>query len=400
MNGWLTCTPRDFVGHEGFFSRDTGLLCRGFQSAGSNCRVVMTGIARSDDLPDVVRAPIQDLEKPEWWRRQEAEGVVLYAWGRPRYLGVARAIRRAGIFLVLNQDSAGLVSPLAYPREWLSGQFLGSGAGKDFSALATFAWRAVRGLSAGLLLTDPLRALHLRQGDIIGAVSPVAADRYRRLCRIYGGERLAEKVRLIPHPVSTDFHFGVGEPAKDDLVISVGRWDDENQKRPGVLATAITTAMRERKDTRFEIFGPLGQTLPAWHAALAPDDRARVRLAGPSAPRSLAAAMRRARVFLSSSAYEGGQIAAMEALCSGCGFVGCAGAPLACNHWFAEAHPEALAAHPDALAECLLKELAAWDQGQRDPVATSRTWGERVYAPAVARSILNLAKEFQSHDPS
>jgi glycosyltransferase involved in cell wall biosynthesis len=202
---------------------------------------------------------------------------------------------------------------------------------------------------------------------------------------------------MVPHPVSTLYCFTGNDRMKSEKVVAVGRWDDERQKRPRLLADTIERVLRERAGAEFEIYGSPGHYLPLWHNRLAPQERARVRLAGIQSPDTLAGALRGAMVFLSSSAYEGGQIAAMEALCSGCGFVGCSGPMLACNQWFAGEGFGTLATKATMLADALLEELKAWDEGRRSPGEIARRWGERVHAPNVARLILQLAGEWKDH---
>ena len=201
----FTCTPVDFDGSPAFFARDSGLLCRGFQAIGIESRAVMPGERRPEDEPDLIRTAYQNLESAEWWRSQHINLVVLYAWGRPRYRRVARAIHDAGVFLVLNQDNGGLISPLAAPGDWFREQYLLSGQGRGPGAWLQFLRLVARGLSAGLLLTDPLRASHLRNGDVIACVSPKAAASYQKICRIYGGRALAGRVMVLPHAVESRF---------------------------------------------------------------------------------------------------------------------------------------------------------------------------------------------------
>ena len=69
----------------------------------------------------------------------------------------------------------------------------------------------LRGLIVGVILTDPLRAWHLKQGDVIACVSPKAAEHYRKLCRIYGGAELADRVAVVPHAVESRFRFPADE---------------------------------------------------------------------------------------------------------------------------------------------------------------------------------------------
>jgi len=106
-----TCTPVDFDADTHFFGRDSGLMCRGFQAAGHDCVVIMPGKPTTNDAPDLVRTTRENLENPAWWKSLEIEAVLLYAWGDPRHLQIAKAIRKAGIFLVQNLDSSGIDSP-------------------------------------------------------------------------------------------------------------------------------------------------------------------------------------------------------------------------------------------------------------------------------------------------
>ena len=128
---WFTCTPVAFGGGADFFARDSGLLCRGFQSLGIESRAVMPGERKPEDEADLIRTDYANLESADWWRAQHLDGVVLYAWGRPKFRKVAAAIHAAGIFLVLNQDNGGLVSPLAGFRDWLEEQWILAGQGRD-----------------------------------------------------------------------------------------------------------------------------------------------------------------------------------------------------------------------------------------------------------------------------
>lgn len=99
---WYTCTPVAFGGGPDFFARDSGLLCRGFQQIGIESCAVMPGPKVPEDEPDLLRTDYANLESAVWWRGHQLDGVVLYAWGSPRYRFVAKAIHEAGIFLVLN----------------------------------------------------------------------------------------------------------------------------------------------------------------------------------------------------------------------------------------------------------------------------------------------------------
>ena len=279
---WYTCTPVEFGGGPDFFARDSGLLSRGLQAIGVESRAVMPGVEKPEDEADLIRTDYRNLESAEWWKSHELDGVVLYAWGRPRFRKVARAIREAGIFLVLNQDNSGLVSPLVGLRSWMAEQKLLAGVGRVAGGWRRFAMLAARGLSVGLAMVDPLRAVHLRNGDVIACVSPSAVDHYRKLCRIYGGRGLEEKVRLVPHPVNPRFRY-CGE-VKQRRVVTIGRWDDVVQKRPELMMEVFAKLLARDPQVEVEVIGNRTSELDQWHAGLTETVRNRIRLRGVMEP--------------------------------------------------------------------------------------------------------------------
>ncbi len=383
---WFTCTPVAFGGGPDFFARDSGLLCRGFQAAGCDARAVMPGERMAEDEADLIRTEYANLESAEWWKSLQLDGVVLYAWGSPKYGKVAKAIRDAGVFLVLNQDNGGLISPLAGFAGWLEEQRILSG--NVFSYLKN----VTRGLTTGLLVTDPLRARHLRQGDVIACVSPAAAAHYRKLCGIYGGSELAGRVRVIPHPVETLFHASSLEMRKLRKIACVGRWQDQIQKRPGLMGEVLGKLLESDTVVVIDIAGEPDEALPEWHRSLRPDFQSRVNLHGRIDRGQLAAILGDARIFYSPSAYESFGIAAGEALCSGCSVVAGRSVSMASFEWFVSENSGTLAGTDDAEGHfaALTEELENWDRGRRNSLSISNTWCSRLHADRIAARVLEM----------
>lgn len=388
----FTCTPVDFGGGADFFARDSGLLCRGFQSVGVESRALMPGEREPEDEEDLIRSDYCNLESADWWRDMHVDGVILYAWGRPKFRKVAAAIRDAGIFLVLNQDNGGLVSPLAGARGWLEEQWIMSGLGRGIKHWLGFLKIAARGLTAGLLITDPLRAAHLRHGDVIACVSPKAAEHYRRLCQIYGGGSLASRVTVIPHAVETRFRYhGRGKLRQ---VACIGRWSDAVQKRPGFLMDVVTRLLAADPTVRVVIAGAPTLKMQDWHTGLADSARQRVSLPGIVGRTELAGILECSQVFYSPSAYESFGIAAAEALCSGCSIVAGKSVSMASFEWFVSENSGTLSdddtvqGHVDAINA----ELSAWENGDRDASMISVRWSEQLHADKVAERILRLIR--------
>jgi glycosyltransferase involved in cell wall biosynthesis len=389
----FTCTPVAFGGGPDFFARDSGLLCRGFQAIGIESRAVMPGERKPEDEADLIRTDYRNLESAAWWRAQALDGVVLYAWGRPKFRKVAAAIHEAGIFLVLNQDNGGLVSPLAGFRDWLEEQWILAGQGRGPGAWLGFLILTLRGLSAGLVLTDPLRAAHLKQGDVIACVSPKAAEHYRKLCRIYGGADLAGRVRVVPHAVEPRFRFS-GAP-KRRQVACVGRWQDVVQKRPWLLMEVIGSLLAADDDVSVVVAGTITPELDSWHRSLAENQRMRVQLRGRVGRDELAEILAESQVFYSPSAFESFGIAAAEALCSGCSVVAGRSISMSSFKWFVSEHSGGLAAKDDVDGHVLAvaQELDQWAAGERNPERIAAIWCERLHADKVAESVIRCFRE-------
>ena len=390
---WFTCTPVAFGGGPDFFARDSGLLSRGFQALGIESRAVMPGEPQQGDEPDLIRTNYENLESPEWWKAHQLEGVVLYAWGRPKFRKVARAIREAGVFLVLNQDNGGLVSPLAGPGGWWREQWILAGAGRGPGSWFRFGKLVGHGLTAGLLATDPLRARHLKHGHVVACVSPVAAGHYRRLCRIYGGRDLADRVMVIPHAVEPHFRFS-GE-AKQRRVVCVGRWDDPVQKRAWLMMKVFARLLRLDFEVTVAIAGQTTPELDHWRNALPGPQRERVRLLGKLDRAELAETLIHSRVFYSPSAFESFGIAAAEALCSGCSVVAERSVSMSAFEWFVSENSGTLSdsKNPAAHALAIEEELKRWEAGERDAHGISEHWSTRLHALEVAAAILRLREQ-------
>jgi glycosyltransferase involved in cell wall biosynthesis len=389
----FTCTPVAFGGGPDFFARDSGLLCRGFQAMGIESRAVMPGPTKPEDEADLIRTEFSNLESAEWWRAQELNGVVLYAWGRPRFRKVARAIHDAGIFLVLNQDNGGLVSPLAGVRDWFAEQWILAGQGRGLGAWWRFFQLSLRGLSVGLLLTDPLRASHLKYSDVIACVSPKAAVHYKRLCRIYGGADLEERIRVIPHAVESRFRFDGG--IKRRQIVCVGRWHDIVQKRPWLLIEVIGSLLLKDQELVVVIVGSPAPSLVDWHDDLPKQQRERVQIQGSLDRGELAEVLAESQVFYSPSAFESFGIAAAEALCSGCSVVAERSVSMASFEWFVSENSGTLTEdnHPQSHVFAIDAELTAWANGERDPLRIAAIWGERLHADAVAARVVKMVRE-------
>lgn len=393
---WFTCTPVRFPGNQGFFERDSGLLCKGFQAIGIPSKAIMPGPPMEGDCTDdLIRTEYHNLEDPAWWRAQKGEGVVFYAWGAARYFPVARAIRQAGYKLVSHIDSSGTFGIAAGPMEyWRANWRIQNALGITPSSLAVFLAKFFSSFTWSWVKHDWGRARHLRQADLIGAVSPLAVDRIRRACQMYGGPELASRVRLIPHPVG--LHMSYSGEAKSPRVIAVGRWlpEDWRQKNPALLLEVLTRLLAARSDLECVVVGRMQEALRAKFLEAAGENCSRLRLLGYVPNRDLSAWLQSSQVALCTSTHESFHIASAEALCCGCSVVAPDFGELPSLQWFAgESCGQLGAPSAHAIAQAVLDELILWQNHRRNAKRIADIWGSRLHADQVARLILQISSQ-------
>lgn len=383
-----TCTPVDFAATEHFFGRDSGLLCRGIQAAGVDCNCIMPGRPSPDEAPDMIRTSPVNLVDPEWWKGQALDFVVLYAWGDPKYEEVALAIRRAGIFLIQNLDTAGVESPYAdFQRWWTCYRDLIRGP-LPLLQKARLAARLCRDFIPALYEKRRLRMMD--QSDLIAAVSPQAAASLRSFALALGAPSVAEKLIVIPHPVPS--FMGPAGSDKEPEVLCVGRWlpEDTHQKDPKMMLAVLNDFLSRTPAWCARVVGRGSTALAAGTAAWPESVSSRIYFVDAVPREELLSYYQRASILLCASRFESFHISSAEAVACGCSIVVADHPLLSSTTWFTSKASGTLAATRDlsCLGEALAREAAAWTTGSRNPVTISSEWREELLAPAVAAKVI------------
>jgi glycosyltransferase involved in cell wall biosynthesis len=392
---WYTCTPVRFTGDHTFFARDSGLLCKGFQEIGIECKAIMPGPAMDiDQTADLIRTDYANLEDPEWWASLEADGVVFYGWGSGKYVKIARAIKQAGLIFVTHMDTAGMLGILNGPKEYAGTLWRVSHgeANNSLSGACRFLLRSLYGSTIGLIRNDISRARHLKEADLIGAITPIAVERIRKVCKIYGGQALANRVQLLPHPNASYMRYDANIP-KERLIVAVGRWDDAKVKGTSLLMSTSQIASENDPALHIEIYGQPTESMTQWHNILPDNLRSRIHIKGVVPNTEITQGLQRARVSICTSLREGYHTVSAEAHCCGCSVVGPDVPEIPSMKWFA-LEPYGSMAKRDAasLAKAIGEEMTAWDEGRRDPNEISQHWSKQLHSPRVSEHILAITK--------
>jgi hypothetical protein len=385
-----TCTPIDFPGDEGFFARDSGLLCRGLQKIGIESKAVMPGNLRENDCHDLIRTPYSSLKCTNWWKSQKIDAVVFYSWGAPKFWGIARAIKKAHIKLLINLDSGGYYSILQNPLFLTRFFFLQEINKYNFlqgGGLAIF--RVLRDLF--LPYHELFRLFHMHQADYLLAVSPLALDRVKRFLSIFCQHNSAQRLRFIPHPVS-DSALYRGKP-KQNIVVALGRWTATDwQKNPELHILVLSLFLEKHIDFKAVIIGSFDPAFETLLALLRPDIRSRLVLTGRLSNEQALKFLDEAKISVALTRHESFHIATGEALCCGCSIVAYPSLMLPSMQYFMENGDGTLAKsyNPSDILHALDVEADLWHSGRRDPFLISAFWQKRLHASNVALAVAAL----------
>lgn len=385
-----TCTPVDFPSDPHFWGRDTGLLCRSLQSEGVDCACIMPGQVPGIDAGGALRASMQSLESPDWWRIQGLDFVVLYAWGDPRYLVIARAIRAAGIMLIQNLDSAGIETPYADVSRWwtcLRDMIRGP---QPVSAKLRLLARMARDLFPRIYETK--RLAMMEESDVLAVVSPAAGESIRSYVSALRSGHLASRIQVIPHAVPDFMHYDGRMKSKS--MIAVGRWNKEDwhQKNPQLTLEVARAFCLTHPDWTFEIIGRGADRL----SGMFPDGVEPPNLTfTPQLERNaLRECYLNAFAILCTSRFESYHIASAEAACCGCRVIVPHHPLLASTAWFTDNGSGTIATshRPVDLLAALDREVSHFEMDALTRAQRAERWESMLTGPAVAKTILDLVE--------
>jgi glycosyltransferase involved in cell wall biosynthesis len=384
-----TCTPVAFRGDHTFLARESGLLSRGFRSIGIDSQAVMPLPAQEGDEVGLIRASLQQLQDPFWWRRQSLNAVVFYSWAAPKYTSVAEAIIRGGAKLFVYLDTSGFWHHRSDGAAWFR-------AYRNFNirtyGLLNGSARMLLGTlrhSIPAILVKP-RLEHMALADVIGSGSPGALARTINYAKAFGFDHIVDRMVLSPPPIPVHFRYE-GEQKKK-RVICVARWlkPDWAQKNPAKLLASLALFLSRRSDYEAVVVGRGANDLrqAKFYPAALNDLRIRFINAVPNA--ELTTLYKESRISFCSSYHESFHLASFEAACCGCSIVALDSPDVPALQWLAKtdgslAHRETA----DAFAEALCSEAQCWDQGKRDPHEISNRWTNELWSTQAAQRIIN-----------
>lgn len=364
-----TCTPISFEADDWFFIRDTGLISRELQQLGYESKCILPLPYHQLDHRDcIIRASMDELHSSTWWQSLNLDIVILYSWGSPHYIRVARAIKEAGINFSIHLDMAA-----------------------DFEAHWDRKVPLIRRIDLFFrrIGINLIRAKHLRYANVI-TCTETAKNCLEK--RIFYGQDISSRMHIMPSPIAS--HFRYDGSKKEDIIIANARWENKG-KREDYLIGCCDILIKEHKNLGIFIIGSHTQALKQWHDALPTNDKSRVKLLGFIDNKKLPEYYQKAIISLCLSEAEGTHLASAEALCCGASIVTSCRPELAVIHDYTRHQSGCISQEdsPESIAAAISDELKRWQQGQRSAQQISDQWLDSFNCHEALPKLLNLLAE-------
>ena len=306
---------------------------------------------------------------------------IVYTWISPKYNELIELLKGMGAKVIVKADSDGRIGLSVKPKPHFHVlRFL----------VAPPRWKVpLRFFYPAQRKHDWLKVKQMRDIDALVVESPGAASNICAFLVRMGCADFIPKVFVIPNPVTPDI-IETPLPKKENLVVAVGRWDDWVQKNPELLLRTLRRCLPEMQGWRAVIIGGGKEKLERW----IPRELAqKITFTGLIPHENMKDYLGRAKIFLSSSRFEGFSIAASEALALGCTLVG---TPLESFSYLVRGGwSRSLATSFDAasLSGALLYEYEAWNRNLRNPEEIAAFWRERLKRERVGMEYLQVVQE-------
>ncbi len=244
----------------------------------------------------------------------DCEFIIFYSWLSPIYNKIFINLNKMGKKIVIKADRRGNVGIIRQPREKLSL------ITRRFVSSPKYAFKQ----SLKTVVGFKYEAMMIKQIELSNALAietPDAAEALNFFLIQKGKKELIRKIRVVPDPVTPDF-INTRLLEKENIVISVGRWNDKIPKNPKGLVKTLSKFLDFKKNWRTIIIGP-GENIIKKYIENVPNlIKKRITVTGNIEHEKIKDYLLKSKVFFMPSRRESFGIAAAEALCCGCSVVG------------------------------------------------------------------------------
>lgn len=397
----LAVLPLVYRSDVNYCERDVGLVARGLRELGHAATLFLLEANDKESRPgtsDIVTAPLEDWEDPNFWQAFEADAVIFNGWSATRFDGVRQAILRAVPNMIEKLDTTGVKSPHIYFwHQFRRGRVHWTRSDQELINL----FRSTKALVKSAIKTIafwkfpqvlyPKMVSQMSTVPVFAAETPLACARVERFLRIFKSNPTPKVIQL-PHPANDKVLTYDSTIQKKPLIIAVGRWND-SVKGGILLLKAADSFLDNHLEWELRVVGGGAQTLESvWRKTR---NRERIYFMGRKSHEELRLLYNQAKILAITSHSETFNIAGAEALCCGCSVVGPTQIPS--SLWFASksSGTPCHVRNPIHFADALAAEATEWETQKRDPNLIAKSWKAELGMLATAKKYL---KAFSRED--
>jgi len=340
----------------------------------------------------------EEWTSPDYWKSTNSDLVLLYGGTSKKLLPVAKAIKKAGIPLFLKMDVSMGALPYWHTDFWRLLRTVYHHTHQNhnmvFSTAKSIAVRLKEMFSIGKRWLPEYFSLF----EVITVESDYALENLKSWLSHRGFSHLADRVKLLPHPIPDSFTFDPNLHVKNKTIIAVAQNWTNPLKGGKLLANAIARVLVQRTDYSAVIIGGGSDAIIN-----------RVKKKNTSLSSRLTTFPKidsdktkdlycSAQILITTSGSEGWPLVVSEAACCGCSIV--FPPELKYLQCFEKSRGGTMAKwrNTKQLSLALLAECEAWDTSERSPVETSQYWGKLCHTSNLVNTLMSWTRSEQA-DP-
>jgi len=358
--------------------KDPGLIAFSLLQEGAEIKIFSHSFSGSLSQKLLVnQVGRSERQQISYWRNSSIEVLIIYSWLSWRYGKMIRAAKKAGLKVILKLDSDGtLLYPLkpSYLKVFGLNKSLGA---KIKHLLRLIQWKFL----AIPLSKNRIKQLCLADGAIIE--TPSAKESLVYSLKYWKRENLSKKIAVIPNPINYPLPTLKN---KKKVITSIGRWQDTRKNAPGleqVLGTLKTT-------WQINLIGPGALSLK--NKVKKNNPQLLLQAIENLSHLEIFECLAETKVFFAPSLAESFNLAAAEALCSGCSIVG---GPLPSFQYFSQNNQFGTLAKDfkaSSLKFALETDLKKWADNLYQPEQIATSWQKELSPEKVGQQIIELIK--------
>jgi glycosyltransferase involved in cell wall biosynthesis len=368
--------------------KDPGQIILGLLEVGINTdllAVTKTDLVNYVPPFSIVENNWNQFNSKQFWLENDSDIILAYTWLSASYTPLIEKIKSIGKKVLIKSDSDGRIGyPL--PPSYLRAPIFEEATLKN---LLRHVWWRMPFKSLHLKrAAQRIRQIELSDGVIIE--SPDALSNLNYFLTKWGRRDLIKKTHFIPNPVTPEF-INSKIDKKENIVVSVGRWDDPAPKNTKMMVEVVTEFLKNRYDYTSTIIGTGEEKVESLIEGVPKNIRDRIKITGFVEHDKIKDFLLNAKMLFIPSRWESFSVAACEALCMGCSIVGTPIESLRYLSMQGFSGTIASTFKKEAILAALIQDSMKWDYDYYQPDEIADFWRGKVDRKSVAEQIANLA---------